>query len=50
MIGFEITLTLEEVTPLTLRKLIIPSNITFEKLHDIISIVFNLKKMKNTSS
>lgn len=44
MIGFEITLTLEEVTPLTLRKLIIPSNITFEKLHDIISIVFNLKK------
>lgn len=42
MYGFEITLTLEEVTPLTTRKLMIPSNITFEKLHEIISIAYNL--------
>lgn len=44
MYGFEITLILEEVTPLTLRKLLIPSDITFERLHEIISIVFNLDK------
>lgn len=42
MNGFEITLILEEVTPLTQRKLMIPSGISFEMLHEIISIVFNL--------
>lgn len=44
MYGFEIRLILEEVTPLLERKLMIPSNITFKKLHEIISIVFNLDK------
>jgi len=44
MDGFEITCILEEVTPLTERTLIIPSNINFKKLHEIISIVFNLNR------
>lgn len=44
MYGFEIRLVLEEVTPLTERKLMIPSNISFKRLHEIISIVFNLNK------
>ena len=44
MNGFEITLILEEVTPLTERKLTIPSDISFKKLHEIISIVFNLNR------
>ena len=44
MYGFEIRLILAEVTPLVERKLIIPSNISFKKLHEIISIVFNLNK------
>lgn len=41
---FEVSLTLAEVTPITERKLLIPSDITFERLHEIISIVFNLNK------
>lgn len=44
MNGFETTFILEEVTPVTERKVMIPSNITFKKLHEIISIVFNLNK------
>ena len=44
MNGFETTFILEEVTPETERKVMIPSNITFKKLHEIISIVFNLNK------
>ena len=44
MNGFESTFILEEVTPVTERKVMIPSNITFKKLHEIISIVFNLNK------
>lgn len=44
MNGFEIICILEEVTPSVERKLIIPSNINFKKLHEIISIIFNLDK------
>ena len=42
MNGFEIKMTLDDVTPITQRNLLIPSELTFEKLHEIISLVFNL--------
>ena len=44
MNGFEINMTLDDVTPITQRKLLIPSEITFEKLHETISLVFNLDR------
>lgn len=43
MNGFEIIMTLNDVTPLTERQLLIPGNITFKKLHEIISLVFNIE-------
>ncbi len=42
MAGFEITLILEDVSPVTERILNIPSGISFKRLHEIISVVFNL--------
>ena len=42
MNAFEITVELGDVTPLSQRKLILPAGLTFEKLHEVISLVFNI--------
>ncbi|RAP48146.1 MAG: hypothetical protein BZ135_01060 [Methanosphaera sp. rholeuAM6] len=42
MNSYEVTMKLDDVDFLTQRKLMIPSDLTFKKFHEIVSLVFNL--------
>lgn len=42
MYGYSIAMTIMDLSPITQRQVSIPSDITFKKLHEIISLIFNL--------